>query len=186
MHRITTLLMLLSLLGIAVINSGCTAYNVAVEERNVGTYANDEKIALTIEKDFLADDLVKYLDFDASCYKGNVYVIGEYESRAQVNQAINIAKSIKGVKTVTTYLLPKLANDTCGTTDALDLYAQLKNKLVADQSIWSTNVEIKTVQCHLVLLGVVNSEATKDKIIAYANQIQGARSVKSFLLVSPD
>ncbi|EGB16040.1 transport-associated protein [Pseudodesulfovibrio mercurii] len=183
MHRNNLFLSLLMLLALGLFANGCTVYDVAVEERNVGDYANDEKIAFVIEKDFLADDLVKYMDFDASSYEGLVYIVGEYESRAQVNRAIEIAKSVGGVRSVTTYLLPKKENDTCGTTDNLNLYAKVKSLLVDDKDIWSTNVEIKTVQCNVVLLGIVGSAAERDKIIAHAKSVPGARSVKSFLRI---
>lgn len=183
MHRNNLVLTLLTLLALGLFANGCTVYDVAVEERNVGDYANDEKIAFLIEKDFLADDLVKYMDFDASSYEGLVYIVGEYESRAQVNRAVEIAKSVDGVRSVTTYLLPKRADDSCGTTDNLELYAKIKNLLVQDKDIWSTNVEIKTVQCNVVLLGIVGSAAERDRIIAHAKSVGGVRSVKSFLRI---
>ena len=182
MHRKACLILFL-LFGLALFANGCTVYNVAVEERSVGDYASDEKITFLIEEKFLEDDLVKYMDYDASSYEGLVYIVGEYESRAQVDRAVSIAKSVEGVRSVTTYILPKKANDTCGTTDNLELYATLKKELVADGDIWSTNIEIKTVQCNIVLLGIVGSTAEKEKIIDYANKTPGARSVKSYLRV---
>jgi hyperosmotically inducible protein len=183
MHRKNLVLSFLMLLALGLSASGCTVYDVAVEERNVGDYANDEKIAFLIEKDFLADDLVKYMDFDASSYEGLVYIVGEYESRAQVDRAVKIAKAVEGVRSVTTYLLPKRADDSCGTTDNLELYAKIKNLLVQDKDVWSTNVEIKTVQCNVVLLGIVGSTAERSRIIAHAKSVGGVRSVKSFLRI---
>jgi hyperosmotically inducible protein len=44
-------------------------------------------------------------------------------------------------------------------------------------------VEIKTVQCHVVLLGIVGSTAERDKIINHAKSVPGVRSVKSFLRI---
>ncbi|WFS63033.1 BON domain-containing protein [Pseudodesulfovibrio thermohalotolerans] len=183
MQRANTLLTLLMLLAVGLFANGCAVYDVAVEERNVSEYANDEKIAFLIEKEFLADDLVKYMDFDASSYEGLVYIVGEYESRAQVDRAIEIAKSVDGVRSVTTYLLPKRAGDSCGTTDNLEIYAKVKNLLVQDKNIWSTNVEIKTLQCNVILLGIVGSTAEREKIIDYAKSVPGVRSVKSYLRI---
>jgi hyperosmotically inducible protein len=183
MHRNKLVFSILMLLAVGLFANGCTVYDVAVEERNVGEYASDEKIAFLIEKEFLADDLVKYMDFDASSYEGLVYIVGEYESRAQVDRAVEIAKSVEGVRSVTTYLLPKKAEDSCGTTDNLELYAKVKNLLVQDKDVWSTNVEIKTVQCNVVLLGIVGSSAERDKVIAHTKSVAGVRSVKSFLRI---
>jgi len=184
MHRLTTLLMLFSLLTATGLFGGCAVYDVAVEERNVGDWAGDEKIGLTIEKDFLADATVKYLDFDAACYEGHVYITGEYESHDQVTRAVEIAKAVKGVRQVTTYLLPKKENDDCSTTDSLDIHTRLWNKLMTDKEIWSTNINVETVQCNVILLGIVGTQTAKDRAEAHAKAIPGVRSVKSYLKVN--
>lgn len=183
MRRLYSLIILSALLGLLFQASGCTVYDVAVEERSVGTYADDEAITFQIEKEFLNDKTVKYLDYDASSYEGHVYIVGEYESRAQVDRAVAIAKGVKGVRTVTTYLLPKNPNDHCGTTDNLAIYGRLKKTLVADKDIWSTNVEIKTIQCNVILLGIVGSMSEREKIIDYAGKTKGVRKVKSYLKI---
>ncbi|WP_147818697.1 BON domain-containing protein [Salidesulfovibrio onnuriiensis] len=162
---------------------GCTVYKAAVDERNIGTIADDESITLTIKKDFLADDLIKYLDYDVASYEGRVYLMGEYESQAQVNRAISLAKKVDGVRSVTTYLLPKRENDTCGTTDNLELYARVNQKLIEDKEIWSTNVDVYTVQCNVVLVGIVGSATERNRAIAHARSVPGVRSVKSYLKV---
>lgn len=183
MRHLHFLILMLALLGLVLQASGCAVYDVAVEERSVGSYVDDEAITFEIEKDFLADDKVKYLDYDASSYEGHVYIVGEYESRSQVDRAVAIAKGVKGVRTVTTYMLPKNDNDHCGTTDNLEIYGRLKKDLVADGDVWSTNVEIKTVQCNVILLGIVGSSSERAKIIDYAKKTKGVRSVKSYLKV---
>jgi len=176
--------MLFSLLTATGLFGGCAVYDVAVEERNVGDWAGDEKIGLTIEKDFLADATVKYLDFDAACYEGHVYITGEYESHDQVTRAVEIAKAVKGVRQVTTYLLPKKENDDCSTTDSLDIHTRLWNKLMTDKEIWSTNINVETVQCNVILLGIVGTQTAKDRAEAHAKAIPGVRSVKSYLKVN--
>ena len=185
MHRIALLCIALVLLAALPILGGCTAYDVAVEERTAGEWADDGKIALLIEKDFLADDLVKYMDFDAYCFRRHVYVVGEYESRDQVARAVKIAKSVEGVREVTTYLLPKREDDPgCGTVESVDIYRQLKQALVGDKDIWSTNIEIEIVQCNVVLLGIVGSAKEKAAAEAHAKAIKGVRRVKSYLRVN--
>ncbi|MDC0336531.1 BON domain-containing protein, partial [Pseudodesulfovibrio sp.] len=116
-------------------------------------------------------------------YEGHAYLIGEYESRAQVERAVAIAKSVEGVHRVTTYMLPKRAQDYCGTTDNLDIYRQVKQLLIADNDIWSTNIDVKTIQCNVVLLGIVGSNKEKADAYAHAKSIKGVRSVKSYITV---
>ena len=163
--------------------SGCAVYDVAVEERNVGEWASDQKISIQIEQAFLEDDLIKVLDFDAKSYEGRVYLVGEYESRAQVDRAVSIAKGVEGVRTVTTYLLPKRAEDHCGTTDNLEIFGNVKKALVSDENIWSTNIDIETVQCNVVLMGIVGTQAEKDAAYRHAKAVKGVRSVKSYITV---
>jgi hyperosmotically inducible protein len=183
MRSLASILSLLGLLATLSLAAGCTVYDVAVEERDLDKWSNDQNISYAIEKAFLQDDLVKYMDFDASSYEGHVFIVGEYESREQADRSVSLAKAVKGVRDVTTYLLPKKAHDYCGTTDNLELYTQVKQKLVADTEVWSTNIEIKTLQCNIVLLGIVGSAKERDTAIAHARAVEGSRSVKSFLMV---
>jgi hyperosmotically inducible protein len=59
--------------------------------------------------------------------------------------------------------------------------SQVKTKLIGDKEIWSTNVDVKTVQCNVVLLGVVGSKKEIDKAIAHTKSVKGVRGIKSFL-----
>ncbi len=175
-------LMLAVLLG-ANLLQGCAVYKAAVDERNVSTIASDEKITLLIKKEFLNDDSVKYLDYDVASYQGHVYIMGEYESRTQADRAVTLARKVEGVHKVTTYLLPKKKNDTCGTLDSLELEASIKKRLIEDKDVWSTNVDVYMVQCNAVLVGMVGSSAERNRAIAHAKSVPGVRSVQSFLTI---
>lgn len=183
MKRSVSILFLICILTAAYMTSGCAVYDVAVEERNVGTYSSDKKISYLIEEKFLDDNVIKFMDFDAYTYEGHVYLTGEYESHEQVERAKKIAENTKGVHTVTTYFLPKRADDLCGTTDNMEMSATLRQKLISDKKIWSTNIDIEMVQCHVVLLGIVGTEAERIKAIEYAKEIPGVRGVKSYIKV---
>lgn len=177
------LILVLCLVGCAAA-AGCGAtYGTAVDERNVGTVYNDEKITFIIKKRFLEDDKIKYLDFDAACYEGRVILVGEYESRVQIDRAVSLARSVPGVRTVTDYFLPKIQGDICGTTDNLTLLAKTKKLLINDDQIWSTNVDVKVVQCHIILMGIVGSQNELARAEAHARSVPGSRGVKSFLRV---
>ena len=167
---------------VLVIASGCTTvYKAAVDERNVRTIASDDKIVVTISKRFFDDETVKVLDISADCYSGYVYLVGQYETGKQKERAIEIAKGVKDVKSVTTYLLPKKKGDLCGTSDNLAITAKVMTRLIKDKGIWSTNVKVRAVQCNVVLLGIIGSKGAISKAIAHARGVEGVRSVKSFL-----
>ncbi|MBW1766719.1 MAG: BON domain-containing protein [Deltaproteobacteria bacterium] len=162
--------------------SGCTiVYTTVMDERNVKTIASDTKIKGNILAKFIDDNTIKALDISASCYEGRVYLIGEYETIKQKERAIEIAKNIEGVKTVTTYLLSKKKDGPCGTKVNLKITAKVKAKLVKDKNIWSTNIDIKTMQCIVVLWGLVGSQEEIRKSIVHAKSVEGVKNVKSFL-----
>lgn len=164
---------------------GCTPYGtiygVAVEERKASVIAADAKITATIQKGFLEDNDVKALDISAYCYNGHVYLAGEYDRAPQKERAIMIAKGVEGVRSVHTYILPKKKNDTCGTSDNLAIRGKVDAKLVADKDIMSTNIDVKVVQCNVVLLGIVKTSREITRATAHAKSVEGVRSVTSYL-----
>ena len=190
-YKILVFILLPISYGCSLCNSPCTApctipydiYKVAVDERGIGTQVKDKAINVKILAKFLGDDSVKVLDISASCYQGHVYLVGEYETLGQKRQAIAIAKGVKGVKSITTYLLPKKDIEGCGTTKNLNIAVHIKAALVKDKDIWATNVEVSMVQCQAVILGIVGSDEEIDKSIALAKGVKGVRGVKSYLKV---
>ncbi len=166
----------------SLLSSGCSViYTTAVDQRDVKTIVNDTTIKFTIVNKFYDDEAINSLNLSSGCYRGHVYLVGEYDKAFQKKRAIKIAKSIEGVKSVSTYLLPKKKDDVCGTDDNIKLALEVKTKLVADKDIWSTNIDVKSVQCNVVLYGLVASDNKIKKAIAHATSVEGVRSVKCFL-----
>ena len=62
-----------------------------------------------------------------------------------------------------------------------DALAKVKAKLIGDEDIWSTNVDVKTVQCNVILVGIVGSKEEITKAISHAKSVEGARKVTSYL-----
>jgi hyperosmotically inducible protein len=154
---------------------------VAVDERKVGAMASDEQIKLTIQEKLLQDDVLKVFDISPFCYNGHVYLVGEYGTEKQRERALEIANLVQGVKSVTHHLLRKKKEDTCGMTDNLEINGKIQAELIGDKDIWSTNINVKVVQCNVVLLGIVGSQGEIAKAIAHAKSITGVRSVTSYL-----
>jgi hyperosmotically inducible protein len=173
------------LLVLGVVLSGCsTPYKVAVDKRSLGTQAKDEKITMNIRSKLGEDEALKSLSLSTYCYEGNAYLVGEYENSKQKTRAVKLAKEVEGVKSVKNYFLRKKKGDTCGTSDNLKLVTLIKAELIKDKEISSTTIEVKAIQCNIVLLGLVSSKKEIDKAIAHAKGVQGVRSVTSYLKVA--
>ena len=179
MKNILSLILFLTMLPF--LNSCGTIYGAAVDERNVGTIASDHQIKAKILNKFADDETVGILDFSVSSYKGHVYLIGEYETKAQKEKAIKLARSEEGVTNLTTYMLPENPKSACGSAQNLELTVKVKAKLIGDKDIWSTNIDVKTMQCTTVLWGLVGSKIEILKAIAHAKSVKGVTRVKSFL-----
>jgi hyperosmotically inducible periplasmic protein len=182
MKRYSMIIYVLALLALC----GCTSlyrttYGVAVEERSAATIASDKKITLTIQEKFLGDDAIKVLDISPFCYNGHVYLVGEYGTEKERGRALEIANKVAGVNSITPYLLPKKKKDTRGTTDNVEIAAKVNAKLIGDKDIWSTNIDVKVVQCNVVLLGIVGAKTEIDKAVAHARSVSGIRGVISYL-----
>ena len=74
-----------------------------------------------------------------------------------------------------------LKDPACGTTKNLELTSRVKSKLIGDKDIWSTNIDVKTMQCIVVFIRLCGSKAEIQKAIVHAKSVAGVRSVKSYL-----
>ena len=96
---------------------------------------------------------------------------------------MKLARQVEGVKSVTDHFLPKKEDEACGTTANLKLVAKVKKELIGDGDISSTQIEVKALQCNIILLGLVGSSNEISKATAHAKAVEGVRSVKSYLRV---
>lgn len=173
------------LIVLVVATTGCgTMYKAAMDERSLSQQTADASISASIMKQYLDDDDVSVLGIEPYTFVGHVYLVGDYETDIQKQKAISIARGVEGVTGLTTYLLPEKDDPDCGTTDNVTILSKVKAALIGDGDIWSTNIEVKVVQCRVVLLGLVGSDAQIDKSIAHAKAVEGVRSVKSYLRVA--
>jgi len=183
LHRL--LLVTLPLLAATLLN-GCTMaavtiYQLAVDERKIGTYIDDKNIEAAIASKFHEDERVRPLDLSAFSYNGRVFLVGQYDSTKQKARAVKIARQTPGVKSVTAHVLPRRALSKCGNIDTAALEVKVKGYLIADEHIRATNVKVESLQCNIVLLGIVETRREASQAVACAKNVEGVRSVTSYL-----
>jgi len=179
------LLLALPLLAGALLN-GCTmaavtVYQLAVDERKIGTYVDDKTIEAAIAAKFREDERVRPLELSAFSYNGRVYIVGQYDSTKQKTRAVRIARQTPGVKSVTAHVLPRRLLPKCGTFDTAALEVRVKGHLIADEHVRATNVKVESLQCNIVLLGIVETRKEASQAVACAKNVEGVRSVTSYL-----
>lgn len=165
--------------------TGCgTIYKAARDQRSLEVQASDKSIEAAIIKRLADDDTVKVLSVSTFCFTGHVYLVGEYETTAQRDAAKRIAAGVEGVRSVTTYMLKQKEDPECGTKENVSLGLSVRKDLIADGDMNSTNVEVKSVQCGIVLLGIVETSADASRAVSIARAVEGVRYVKSYLRIA--
>lgn len=164
---------------------GCTTiatqtYDVATDERSVGTQASDTDIWGKIKKE-LAESKVKGTgSLNVFCRNGIVVMAGVVPKGSEAGtEAVRIARGVQGVRKVETYFLPSQPSR----TSDFEIGQKIHYKMVGDSDLKADQVDMAVIDGHVVLVGVVGSKAKVEKIIAIARATSGVKVVKSFIQV---
>jgi hyperosmotically inducible periplasmic protein len=179
------LLLILALLAPALLN-GCTMaavtmYQLAVDERKIEAYVDDKNIEAAIAAKFREDERVRPLELSAFSYNGRIFLVGQYDTSKQKARAVRIARQTPGVKSVTAHVLPRRLLSKCGKFDTAALELKVKGHLIAEEHIRATNVKVESLQCNIILLGIVETRREASQAVACAKNVEGVRSVTSYL-----
>jgi len=159
-------------------------YGTVVDERSTAQIAQDRQIKTRIEAAYASDSEVSYFGITPYAFLNEAYIVGEYSSEMERDKALQIARTTEGVYRVHHYLLPKQDSE-CGFMDRQQMRAELNYELYGTSGVSATNIELSIVQCDVVLVGIVGSQAEIDKAISIVKAIEGVKNVKSFLRTMP-
>ncbi|HTZ41315.1 MAG TPA: BON domain-containing protein [Syntrophales bacterium] len=156
-------------------------YTLAVDERSLTTLASDKEIEWLIENKIVNDQTLDVLNITPYCFSGDVYLVGEYKTLDEVKKVSDMASQMEGVESVALYFVQRGYDPSCGWVKDLSIHMKVSMRLIHDKDIHSTNVNVKVVQCHVVLVGIVGSPEEIIQAIALAEDVEGVKEVKSFL-----
>ena len=77
------------------------------KKESPGEYVDDAVITSKIKAAILKDSTLKSAEINVETYKGIVQLSGFLKSRADINQAVRLAKKVKGVKSVKNDMIVK-------------------------------------------------------------------------------
>ncbi len=81
--------------------------SVAQGAENVGDYMDDAAITAKVKADILQDSLLNVFEIDVETTDGVVKLGGNVDSKASIDRATEIARSVKDVKSVQNNMLVK-------------------------------------------------------------------------------
>ena len=153
-------------------------YDVATDPRSLTTQATDTQAELQIKAALLASPVKGTSGIDVYCRQGVVVLVGVVPPGSQAGQtAVAIARQTPGVKRVETYFVPSRPS----WESDIAIKEQIRASLIADPALVSGRVDIAVYAGHVVLVGVVNSQASVQRFISDARSVPGVVAVTSYI-----
>ena len=153
-------------------------YEVATDPRSLATQATDTEAEVQIKAALVASPVSGTSGIDVYCRQGVVVLVGVVPQGSQAGQAaVGIARQTPGVKRVETYFVPSRPS----WESDIAIKEQIRAALIADPALVSGRVDIAVFAGHVVLVGVVNSQASVQRFIADARSVSGVVSVTSYI-----
>jgi osmotically-inducible protein OsmY len=153
-------------------------YNVATDPRSVVTQATDTEAEVQIKAALVASPVRGTSGIDVYCRQGVVVLVGVVPPGSQAGQAaVSIARQTPGVRRVETYFVPSRPS----WESDIGIKEQIRATLIADPALISGRVDIAVYAGHVVLTGVVNSQASVQRFMSDAQSVPGVVSVTSYI-----
>ncbi len=154
----------------------------ATSEENVFSEIDDHRLKMSLRAALLESDASASIHITPYVYMGHAYLVGFVDSPQQRETAIAAANGVAGIRSLDTYLPDRPAPGADATSD-ISLKAEVKAKLALDPNEVVTRIELEVLGGHVVLLGVVASEAAQQAAVNSAQSVSGVTGVSNFLLV---
>ncbi len=181
-------LILLFLNGCMVVTAGGVAYHgykVATDPRSVGRQVDDAKITAEIKLKLLGDPVTKSRKIDVDTVNGVVTLTGVVENKAEIERAVEIASSVKGVKKVVNNLRVGQRSVSSYFKDK-EITLRIKSKLIQDPELKALSIDVDTVNGVVTLTGVVENKMQKRRALEIATSVKGVKKVIDNLqIISP-
>ena len=170
----------------ALLMAGC---NQSSTESNtptttVGTEVDDAVVTSGVKAALLTDPLIKSFDFQVETRKGTVQLSGFVDDQKQIDQALMLARGVKGVVNVENGLTVKSAPATLGSgIDDTTVTTRVKAALLEDPGIKSLDISVVTSHGEVQLTGFVGKKAQILAAENIARAVPGVSGIKNELML---
>lgn len=171
----------------ALIGAGATTANAASEERGLDGAVDDVKIRAEINHLWFQRDIEMYRQVTLTIKEGRVLLTGTVPTPEARVEAVRLAWQPAGVREVLNEI--QVSNGEAGFTDfTLDIAIsqKMKAKLLFDKEIRNINYTVDVNEAVIYLMGIAQSDAELERVIAYARDISGVRGVVNHVRMKND
>lgn len=178
---------LLSGCAATVVGAGASAGVAAAEERGLEGAVDDLKIRTEINHLWFQKDVEMYRKVTLNISEGRVMLTGMVATDQARADAVRLSWQVGGVKEVLNEIKVVAAGES-GWDQANDLWIQnkLKARLLTDGEVKNINYIVDVTDSVVYLLGIAQSSAELDRVIAHARDVSGVKRVISHVRLKTD
>ena len=144
----------------------------AADERNADDMLADKFLSFQAQAVLLTEPQV---NMDASCYNGDIYLVGEFATPADRDRIISRLRDIKGVHSVKG-VVKQLPTDVMASIKpaVTDSHAEMvmETGLFKELNIRSANVDVEVVQGEAVIMGVVQDREEAEEVVEIVKSLR--------------
>lgn len=169
-----------------VVGAAATAGVAAVQERSVGDAVDDTAISAELGIKLLEDSVGLFNDVDYEVLEGRVLLTGKVEKPESRLKAEEIAWAVKNVREVANAIQVTSEGGIGSFASDVRISNQLRAAMIGDPDILGVNYSLETVSQIVYLIGIAQSQAELDRVIAHARGIRGVKKVESYVRLKDD
>lgn len=149
--------------------------------KKVDGFMDDSTITAKVKSALLDDKAIQSSDISVKTNSGAVTLRGFVGSEAQRAQAMDVAKQVEGVKSVSNKLQVQQGKGSSvgGYVDDTAITSEVKAKLLADSIVPSRTIKVQTSEGTVLLSGTVKTEKQRAQAARVAAEVSGVKSVKN-------
>ncbi len=171
--------------GVVVGAAAVTGHSV-LEQRTTKDALSDADIRIKLNEKLLSHSSRLFSNVSTEVVEGRVLLTGSVPRREDRIDAGRLAWEVAGVSEVANEI--EVGEDVTAKAFIEDVWitSQLRARLVADQGISSVNYNIETVNKTVHLIGLAQSRAELEAVVAIARKVPGVKRVVSHVLTVDD
>ena len=170
----------------AVIGVGTAAVAASSTEKGLSTSVADGLIFTKIQDNFLQTDANLPTVVDVTVNDGAVLLTGKVKTPEEKVLATKLTWEVRGVREVVNEIQVIDKSSIKDIAKDLAASAQLRGKLIADNSVSSLNFSIDVVNGTVYLSGVAADAEEMNRVVSHARELRFAQQVVNYITLRAD
>ena len=170
----------------AVIGVGTAAVAASSTEKGLSTSVADGLIFTKIQDNFLQTDASLPTVVDVTVNDGAVLLTGKVKTPEEKVLATKLTWEVRGVREVVNEIQVIDKSSIKDIAKDLAASAQLRGKLIADNSVSSLNFSIDVVNGTVYLSGVAADAEQMNRVVSHARELRFAQQVVNYITLRTD